>query len=190
MTFPNRNQHVNKQEHKCLGAYYHLRDFCATVISSEIKKPSLWFQKPIFQFIFKKIYCVFLHLISHPFVSSWCERQYCFCVPVAPAETFSPAAFSPTTFQLSVPDEHMYILQWAWVLDEERCESFWLFNVCYIKEPLFQLESQLCGAILNWDWGAESGFAYERRGISQGHKNRKGHGAICNYSLVRHSVWS
>lgn len=109
------------------------RDFCATVISSEIKKPSLWFQKPIFQFIFKKIYCVFLHLISHPFVSSWCERQYCFCVPVAPAETFSPAAFSPTTFQLSVPDEHMYILQWAWVLDEERCESFWLFNVCYIK---------------------------------------------------------
>lgn len=49
--------------------------------------------------------------------------------------------------------------------------SDWLMSVTVdIKEPLLQL----CGSILNWDCGAESGFTYERRGISQGHKNRRG----------------
>lgn len=41
--------------------------------------------------------------------------------------------FHPQRFNCLCPSERMYILQWAWVLDEESCESFWLFNVCYIR---------------------------------------------------------
>lgn len=148
------------------------------LLSSHLKliSPRFDSKSPFFNLRLRRFIVLFsisfpLHVnYSIAFVSRWLRQRHS-----------ALQLLHPQRFDCLRPSERMYISQWAWILDEESCESFWLFNVRYIKEPLFQPESQLCGSILNWDRGAESGFTYERMGISQGQKNSQGHGVICNY---------